>query len=1158
MFLYSNDTSFFTTLRVKWQTPGDAPLNSFDNQATPFHFSGGKMKKHLLLCICLCITLSWTFAAEISPDSALMAMSSEHVSQNPRQNRVEPSYSFSVPPMNLMTSYYDYMIGGYHSHPLRVIPDNAGGGYFLTYHGQRSTMGPRRVFYAYIADSGELQSLSEITTQNTAEGFPALALDPISGKPLYAWQKNADGDPQLEVQFTSDAFVTQISGLFNNIQTIVDNPTVVYPPGGGSVLDNEFLFPTIQVGPSPSAGMRRAYVLTRNNISHTIGPSQNVYIAYADFNSVMIENGTPFVWSYTNIPLLDTWNNAEDWRSPHLALSVDNLGNLYYAGYHTTTQAGTNNVIIEPDFDVFICDNYGQGTWTRVTEYSHLPSWNPPATPAGSPYFTNSSGVPYANNQLFWALTNSSNLNAITDNYGRIIIPGIWALRSHDGGYWPEHHVVKSIIYDPAINNFSISEIYPQKDPNDDFNLAWTPWDTSAPWGVPEYYPQESGPHHILPETTFPFPHWDSTLHNNTMMQHYNNIKISEVNDQGMMVAVWQDSQRAKFANEAGGTDYVAYVQVPEIFISVSANQGENWSEPIKLNSVDVPEFSTIKPMWVYPADKVKYIGMEGDNKIGRIGLMFLNDYTWGANAIVPPAHATNNGGQVMFAELEIVFPEAVYEPVHPFTNLYGELQVLSSSMSLLAAVLIDNEPASEGDVLAAFVTDVVTNEKQLRGLATLQLNSGIAGCLMQIFTDNGNEEVSFQLWHRATNEVYAVQETVVTIPNGSIGSWPDNPFWLHAIASVEQVLNLSTGWNMFSLNVHHHDQLIVNVFGDAHSKINRITTPGGVYIPNNPFSTLHNLLDGVGYYARMNEPATIIVRGYPIPAGTPLELNTGWNLVGYLPRVPIPAYHATMSIADQLIQLKGEEGIYEPGNPFSSLNVMYPGKSYWMKLSGNAALSYPEGMPDGDKTAETHTLADNLALKSDSQSVLLGFNGYAQAGDIVTAWVNGELRGSCTVVEADGRAAALLQIYSDTPNEQVVFKLQSADQTMILEPGLSTNPGSITGSYTEGNYFLLRDAHVEVPELITNLGKAYPNPFTKTSNITLNVGKNANDLKVEIYNVRGQKVSTLLSGKHEPGTMNLIWDGTDSSGRKMPSGIYFCRMKSANMSQNIKLMLIR
>jgi hypothetical protein len=1106
-----------------------------------------KMKKLLMLIVSIGLLSGMLFGEQGEAVSTFKPLAG---SSFPVSMRDTPAFSFSTAPMSLMTSYYDYMIGGFHNQPLRVIPDAAGGGYFLTYHGQRNAMGPRRVFYAYIDATGVVSDFSEITELNSMEGFPALAVDPISGKPLYAWEINSDVDPELEVQFSSDAFITQISGLFNDPQTIIDSPIAIYPPEGGPVLDNEFIRPSIQIGPSPLVGMRRAYVLARNRVSHTLGSSENVVILYADFNGNMIEEGEPLNWTSISIPELDAWNNDDDWRSPHLALTVDELGNLYYAGYHSTVEAGSNSVIFEPDFDVFMCDNYGQGSWSRISEYSHIASWNPLATPAGSPYFMNQSGAAYPDEDLFWALTNSAHLNAVTDNYGRIIIPGIWALRNSDGGYWPEHHTVKSIIYNPAINQFQISEIYPQKDINDTYNQTWTPWDTQGPWGVPDYVLDEDENYVLDPQTIFPFPHWDSSLHGNNMMQQYNNIKISEVNDQGMMVAVWQDSQRAKWANEDGGTEYLQYVQVPEIYISVSADQGENWSEPIVLNSVTTPEFANIKPMWVYPADQVKYMGNQDEQKIGRIGLMFFNDYTWGANALTPPAHPTNNGGQVMFAELEIVFPEAEYVATDPF----GLPLTLSSSMSLMASVMIDEEPANEGDVLAAYVD--VDGEPQLRGKATLVSNSGITGCLMQVFTELNNETIYFKLWVADTNEVFEVQESTLSIVNGSVGSWPDDPFVLHAIGSIVQEIELHNGWNMFSLNVHPQDQFIISIFDDDYASVSAVKSLGGVHLPANPFSTLHVLEDGEGYLVNMTAPAILEVRGYPIPPETPIALVPGWNLVAFYSQTELPAYQAVLSIAPQLIQLKGEEGIFEPANPFSTLNTLRPGESYWLNMSSHADLIYPNG---GRATETVRKATDSqIVYKANSQSVLLGFGDYAHAGDIVKAFAGKELRGSTQVKEVDGNLAALLQIFTDEAGEELTFVLQSDAGSIALEPSLTSAPGSITGSYQESVYFMLTEGTQQIPELVTGLNKAYPNPFATVTNISLDLAKDVEQLKVTIYNLRGQKVRTLLNGKQAKGTIDLEWDGMDANGRRMPAGVYFCRLESAERRQSIKLMLIK
>jgi len=75
------------------------------------------------------------------------------------------------------------------------------------------------------------------------------------------------------------------------------------------------------------------------------------------------------------------------------------------------------------------------------------------------------------------------------------------------------------------------------------------------------------------------------------------------------------------------------------------------------LNSIDTPQLNGIRPQWVYPADKVIFVGQSGSQKIGKLGIMFYNSYDWYCNSITPPVPVTNPGGQVMFMELQITFP---------------------------------------------------------------------------------------------------------------------------------------------------------------------------------------------------------------------------------------------------------------------------------------------------------------------------------------------------------------------------------------------------------------------------------------------------------------------------------------------------------------------
>jgi len=73
-----------------------------------------------------------------------------------------------------------------------------------------------------------------------------------------------------------------------------------------------------------------------------------------------------------------------------------------------------------------------------------------------------------------------------------------------------------------------------------------------------------------------------------------------------------------------------------------------------------------------------------------------------------------------------------------------------------------------------------------------------------------------------------------------------------------------------------------------------------------------------------------------------------------------------------------------------------------------------------------------------------------------------------------------------------------------------------------------------------------YPNPFNPYTNIQFTIG-NVGNVVINVYNVRGQRVRTLLNEQREPGHHSLIWNGTDDSGRAVGSGVYFYRVSARN-----------
>ncbi|NIW80676.1 MAG: T9SS type A sorting domain-containing protein, partial [Calditrichae bacterium] len=86
-----------------------------------------------------------------------------------------------------------------------------------------------------------------------------------------------------------------------------------------------------------------------------------------------------------------------------------------------------------------------------------------------------------------------------------------------------------------------------------------------------------------------------------------------------------------------------------------------------------------------------------------------------------------------------------------------------------------------------------------------------------------------------------------------------------------------------------------------------------------------------------------------------------------------------------------------------------------------------------------------------------------------------------------------------------------------------------------------------------------YPNPFNPLTHIPLEVGgTNPVNVRLTVYNMLGQKVITLADKKLAPGTYEVTWDGRNSLGRSVSSGIYFYEMIAGSQRFIRKMFLIR
>jgi len=86
---------------------------------------------------------------------------------------------------------------------------------------------------------------------------------------------------------------------------------------------------------------------------------------------------------------------------------------------------------------------------------------------------------------------------------------------------------------------------------------------------------------------------------------------------------------------------------------------------------------------------------------------------------------------------------------------------------------------------------------------------------------------------------------------------------------------------------------------------------------------------------------------------------------------------------------------------------------------------------------------------------------------------------------------------------------------------------------------------------------RCYPNPFNPQTTVAFSL-PTAGRAELAVYNLRGQRVRTLVSGHLAAGEHTAVWNGTDDAGRACAGGVYFCRLVSGGLQSVSKMLLLK
>ena len=219
------------------------------------------------------------------------------------------------------------------------------------------------------------------------------------------------------------------------------------------------------------------------------------------------------------------------------------------------------------------------------------------------------------------------------------------------------------------------------------------------------------------------------------------------------------------------------------------------------------------------------------------------------------------------------------------------------------------------------------------------------------------------------------------------------------------------------------------------------------------------------------------------------------------------------------------------------------------------ASTNHPQGNPASPKLApEQRSLS--LLVGDGYLSVFADERGDLLAGDIALKGISGR-------VEMGAELSSYLSV--SRPTDQgihIVFagvksgvgpgellRVYGAATSAIKLTDAVFNNGEITGTASGPTTLIAPTTFALHPNV--------PNPFNPETTIRFEL-PHAVEVKLEVFDILGQKVRTLVSGHMESGTHAAIWDGQNETGAQVGNGVYLYRIQANEFTQMRRMLLLK
>lgn len=162
-------------------------------------------------------------------------------------------------------------------------------------------------------------------------------------------------------------------------------------------------------------------------------------------------------------------------------------------------------------------------------------------------------------------------------------------------------------------------------------------------------------------------------------------------------------------------------------------------------------------------------------------------------------------------------------------------------------------------------------------------------------------------------------------------------------------------------------------------------------------------------------------------------------------------------------------------------------------------------------------------------------------------------------VMPSGGNTSVDVTNHIKNQSKPIICKIDNINAYVAWIDGISSGKEEILGIYmkkinTSG--FTANDDIININQPVA-LYQNYPNPFNPVTKIQFSIMKK-DRVVIDVYNIKGQKVKTLMNDVCDSGKHSVIWNGLDQNNREVSSGVYYYRVKSGNFEQTKKMVLVK